>query len=77
MLCDDVKRVAYFYLDDALGDSKRVDFKAHVSVCPDCEARVEVHRRLREFVRQRLVAVPAPDALRQRVSSSLRSAPAR
>ena len=54
MLCDDVKRVVYFFLDGSLGEQKQHDFKIHLSICPDCEQRVSIHRRLRAFIRKRL-----------------------
>ena len=72
MLCDDVKRVVYFFLDGSLGDQKKVDIEIHVSNCPDCEIRIIVHRKLRSFVRHRLSPVAAPERLRTRLSQSLR-----
>ena len=56
MLCDDVKRVVYFFLDGSLGHQKQHAFEIHLSNCPDCEIRIIVHRKLRAFVRKRLVA---------------------
>ncbi|HKR66999.1 MAG TPA: zf-HC2 domain-containing protein [Thermoanaerobaculia bacterium] len=72
MLCDDVKRVVYFFLDGSLGDSKKVDLEIHLSNCPDCEVRIRVHRKLRDFVRRRLTPMSAPEHLRLRLSQSLR-----
>jgi mycothiol system anti-sigma-R factor len=72
MLCDDVKRVVYFFLDGSLGDRKKVDLEIHVSNCPDCEIRIIIQRKLRKFVRQRLSPVTAPPTLRSRLSQSLR-----
>jgi mycothiol system anti-sigma-R factor len=73
MICDDVKRVAYFFLDGKLGESKQNDFKTHVSICPDCEQRVSIHRRLRLFICKRLSRDSAPQRLRQRLSRSFRA----
>ncbi|HEX8169557.1 MAG TPA: zf-HC2 domain-containing protein [Thermoanaerobaculia bacterium] len=72
MLCDDVKRVVYFFLDGSLGDRKQHEFKTHLSDCPDCETRTEVHRKLRDFVRKRLTVTGAPEHLKIRLSASLR-----
>jgi len=72
MLCDDVKRFAYFFLDGSLGLHKKTDLETHVSKCPDCEIRINVHRRLRAFVRQRLTPMTAPERLRSRLSESIR-----
>ncbi len=74
MLCDDVKRVIYFFLDGSLSDQKRQHIEIHLSTCPDCETRVTIHRRLRHFLRKRLVPVSAPETLRVRVVQSLRAA---
>lgn len=74
MLCDDVKRVIYFFLDGSLGDQKRQSIEIHLHDCPDCETRVTIHRRLRGFLRRRLVPVAAPETLRVRVVQSLRAA---
>jgi mycothiol system anti-sigma-R factor len=76
MLCDDVKRTAYFFLDGSMGDRKRHDLEIHLTLCPDCEARVTIHRRIRGFLRKRLAPLGAPDTLRIRISQSLRSLPA-
>jgi mycothiol system anti-sigma-R factor len=73
MICDDVKRVAYFFLDGKLGETKQNDFKTHVSICPDCEQRVSIHRRLRNFISKRLSRDSAPQRLRQRLSRSFRA----
>jgi len=76
MLCDDVKRVVYFFLDGSLGDHKKHALEIHVSNCPDCEVRVTVHRKLRSFLRRRLSPVQAPQTLRIRLTQSLRTLPA-
>lgn len=73
MLCDDVKRVIYFFLDDSLGASKKQNFEIHISNCPDCSVRIVIQRRLRGFFRKRLARLNAPDNLRVRVAQSLRS----
>jgi len=73
MLCDDVKRVLYFFLDGSLGEQKRQHLETHLSTCPDCETRVTIHRRLRGFFRSRLSPVAAPETLRVRVVQSLRA----
>jgi mycothiol system anti-sigma-R factor len=76
MLCDDVKRVVYFFLDESLSDGRKHDFEIHLKDCPDCEIRIVIQRKLRSFVRRRLSRVAAPDHLRVRVTQSLRTVPA-
>jgi mycothiol system anti-sigma-R factor len=73
MLCDDVKRVVYFFLDGSLGHQKQHAFEIHLSNCPDCEVRIIVQRKLRTFVRTRLSPVAAPDTLRVRLTRSLQT----
>ena len=73
MICDDVKRVAYFFLDGNLGERKQTDFKSHMSICPECEQRVSIHRRLRVFIISRLGRDSAPQRLRQRLTRSFRA----
>ena len=72
MLCDDVKRVVYFFLDGSLGSQKRRDLETHLSDCPDCTLRILIQRKLREFVRGRLTKMQAPDRLRARLSETIR-----
>jgi anti-sigma factor (TIGR02949 family) len=73
MICDDVKRVAYFFLDGSMGEKKQTDFKTHVSLCPECEQRVSIHRRLRNFISRRLGRQAAPPTLRQRLTRTFRA----
>ncbi len=75
MLCRDVKRVVYFFLDGSLGEEKRKDFSSHVSLCPDCERRMRVHERLRTFVQSRFarLTTTAPDRFKTRLTRSIRA----
>ncbi len=71
MVCDDVRRIAYFFLDGQLEAAKRGDLEGHLTACPDCDCRVTIHRRFRAFVRARLRAIPAPPRLRERLHSAI------
>jgi len=73
MGCDDVKRVLYFFLDGALGEKKRRVVNDHLSLCPDCERRERVHRKLRELVKTRLARIPATDRFKVRLTRTLRA----
>ena len=75
MLCRDVKRAVYFFLDDSLGEGSRNDFNSHLKLCPECEARTRVHERLRTFVRDRMARlnVEAPQRLKTRLQRSIRA----
>lgn len=71
MVCDDVRRIAYFFLDGQLEATKQGDLEGHLHACTDCDGRVTIHRRLRAFVRARLRAIPAPQRLRERLHSAM------
>jgi mycothiol system anti-sigma-R factor len=73
MICDDVKRVIYFFLDGELGENKRSDLSSHLNLCPDCERRTAIHRRLRQFVHHRIQRYQAPDHLKRRLTRALRA----
>lgn len=73
MLCDDVKRVMYFFFDGALGATKEQDLRKHLHDCPDCHCREVIQRKLREFVRRRVAPVTAPERLRLRLNRALRA----
>ncbi|HYK04392.1 MAG TPA: zf-HC2 domain-containing protein [Thermoanaerobaculia bacterium] len=72
LLCDDVRRVVYFFLDGQLSQARTDGLLIHLSICADCEQRVTLHRRLRAFVQKRLPRVAAPTHLKQRLATSLR-----
>lgn len=75
MLCRDVKRVVYFFLDGSLSEEKRVDLDDHLKRCPECVTRLEIERRLRNFLHARFarLSTTAPERLRRRLSRSIRA----
>lgn len=73
MLCDDVKRVVYFFLDGTLGEKRFHDIDSHLRECPDCAQRTTVHRRLRQFVKHRMERICAPARFKVRLARSLRA----
>ncbi len=75
MLCRDVKRVVYFFLDGSLNGTKRQNFDQHLSHCPECETRLEIQRRLRTFLQSRFarLSTTAPDHLKTRLTRSIRA----
>ena len=73
MLCDDVKRVVYFFLDGSLAEPRQQDYKTHLQLCPDCEARTKIHQRLRIFILKRLRPDSAPQRLKQRLARTFRA----
>lgn len=73
MICDDVKRIAYFFLDGQVAERKQQDIQGHLNACPSCDGRLTFHRRMREFLRRRLRRLAAPGALRERIQTALQS----
>jgi len=73
MLCDDVRRTVYFFLDGSLAEPRQKDFTAHIQLCPDCETRTKVHARLRVFIITRLRRDSAPERLKQRLARTFRA----
>jgi mycothiol system anti-sigma-R factor len=71
MLCDDVKRFVYFYLDGQLGKQKASDFDSHIGACRHCDDRLTIHKRLRSFITRHLTGEPVPDRLRERIRSGV------
>ena len=73
MLCDDVRRTVYFFIDGSLAETKQRDFKSHLNLCPDCDQRTKAQVRIRRFVLTRLAPRPAPERLKTRLLRSLRA----
>jgi mycothiol system anti-sigma-R factor len=71
MVCDDVRRIAYFFLDGQLGATKQTDLRGHLEACPSCDGRLTFHRRMREFIRRRLSPMNAPSPLRDRIRNAI------
>jgi mycothiol system anti-sigma-R factor len=72
MICDEVRRVVYFFLDGSLGDRKLLEYQSHLEICHGCEERTTLSRKLRNLVRKRLTPMSAPDHLKIRLTESIR-----
>ncbi len=68
MVCKEVHRVAYFYLDGALDEQRQNEVKTHLSDCHDCDDRFMIHDRIRKFVQRRIARVIAPENLRSKIT---------
>jgi len=71
MVCDDVKRGAYSFLDGVLEATHVSEFQSHLNDCPGCDDRMRVQQKLRSFVKKRLTPSAAPDHLTGRISTAL------
>ena len=73
MLCEEIKRAVYFFLDGELESDRYQAFSSHLTACPECGHRAELQRRLRGFFRKRIERISAPGHLKTRLSRSLRA----
>jgi len=60
--------------DDELSQEKRREVSDHVTSCKECETLLATERETRAMLRENVPQIPAPDALRQRISASLDAA---
>lgn len=73
MICDEVKRAAYDFLDGAIDNTRQYLVK-HLDECAECGNRVMIHRRIRNFIKSRLKISAAPTGLVGKIRESLHSA---
>lgn len=75
MLCRDVKRAVYFFLDGSLSEKANREYNQHLNLCPDCESRTKLHRRIRTFLHDRFnkLSSTAPERLKLRLARSIRA----
>jgi len=73
MRCDDVRRAVYLFLDGSLDEPAHVDFTDHIRLCPECDTRTKVQRRIRVFIVSRLRPESAPEHLKQRLLRTFRA----
>jgi anti-sigma factor (TIGR02949 family) len=66
--CDEVSLKALRYMDDRLQGQELRDFRAHLEVCPNCRASVEIERALSRLLHRSRPLYSAPPALRARVA---------
>lgn len=72
MICHEIRRIAYFYLDGTVGSGKSVTVETHLKQCPECGVRVKIHERARQVLKVRLVKLEAPPSLRERIRQACR-----
>jgi anti-sigma factor (TIGR02949 family) len=72
VICDEIRRLAYFYLDGTVSSAKAASLESHVVHCPECGARLAINRRVREVVQLSLRPLQAPERLRVRVQKVCR-----
>jgi mycothiol system anti-sigma-R factor len=73
MVCDDVKRIVYFYLDGQLGSNRVTEVQSHLTGCRSCDDRLLIQKRLRAFILRHLSPERAPDHLRLKLHEGVES----
>ncbi len=71
--CKLTQRFVPGYLDGELDLSRTIEMETHLQVCAECARELERQQALRAALQRSSLAYAAPEALRERIQSSLRS----
>jgi anti-sigma factor (TIGR02949 family) len=71
--CRLTQRFVSGYLDGELDLSRTIEMETHLQTCGDCARELERQRALRAALQRGSLAYAAPEGLRERIQSSLRS----
>jgi anti-sigma factor RsiW len=71
--CKLTQRFVPGYLDGELDLSRTIEMETHLQVCTECARELETLQALRAALQRGSLAYAAPEALRQRIQSSLRT----
>ena len=74
MSCKLTQRFVPGYLDGELDLSRTIEMETHLQVCAECARELERLQALRAALQRGSFAYAAPEGLRERIQSSLRSA---
>lgn len=74
MICNDVQKYEYTYLDGEFDGRERTEFEAHIAACEPCRRHVETAARFRDGVRRHLCHESAPSGLQGRICAGLDAA---
>jgi anti-sigma factor RsiW len=72
--CKLTQRFVPGYLDGELDLSRTIEMETHLQVCAECARELERQQALRAALQRSSLAYAAPEAVRQRIQSSLRAA---
>lgn len=70
-LCESIDTLSMAYLDDELAAEERRELELHLVDCTTCRSQLEGERADLEMVRRALVAPPAPDLLKAKITRAL------
>ena len=73
MSCKLTQRFVPGYLDGELDLSRTIEMETHLQVCGECARELERQQALRAALQRGSLAYAAPEGLRERIQSSLRS----
>lgn len=76
MNCRKVKEVIFLYTDNEMGDELLIAFREHLVVCPECARKIDYTQRVLSLVRSNCSSARAPERLRRRILSTLKSSEA-
>jgi mycothiol system anti-sigma-R factor len=71
--CKLTQRFVPGYLDGELDLSRTIEMETHLQVCGECARELERQQALRAALQRSSLAYAAPEALRERIQSSLRA----
>jgi mycothiol system anti-sigma-R factor len=71
--CKLTQRFVPGYLDGELDLSRTIEMETHLQACGDCTRELEAQKALRAALQRGSLAYAAPEGLRERIQSSLRS----
>jgi len=74
MTCDEARQLIHAYLDDELDVATASRMESHLPDCPNCRRELESARAIGRAVSQNSLYYPAPAALRDRLTQSIRYA---
>lgn len=70
-LCESIETLAMAYLDDELAGEERRELELHIGDCSECKRHLDTERAEHSMLRAALVAPPAPDIVKARISRAL------
>jgi anti-sigma factor RsiW len=73
VICKLTQRFVPGYLDGELDLSRTIEMETHLRACGDCAQELERQQALRAALQRGSLAYAAPEGLRERIQSSLRS----
>ena len=73
MNCENVRQLLPAYFDDELDLATALQIEAHLPDCPGCRQQLESAQAVRSALTQTGVYLPAPAALRERLTQAIRS----